>query len=191
MIYDSSSFSFTPYHDSRGTHGISGPLLLAKDRKSGIQYLVKHTIRNDIGNEYLAHKLAIALNVPTTEAILIGQSPQFNLPYAVGIEYAEDFKRFNADRLIGNTQKDGDGVGTAIMSGDKDAEVPAPPKEPEYQDSDPFVTTLMRHMAFRYIINLDNNLQFATHDGKLIAFDFADSFTQNTSDMLEAIPNLV
>lgn len=185
MTYDSSAFTYTLYHDSRGEPGMSGQLLLATSRDDGTRYLVKHIVDKDIGNEYLAHKLALALDVPTTDAILIGPSKHFILPYAVGIEFIDGFKQFNSDDLIGNARADKPDEDTVpILIEDKEIKKPALPEIPKYRDDDPILLDFMRQIAFKYMIQLNNNLQYSIHNGRLISFDYADSFPRISVNQL-------
>lgn len=159
MICDSDSFTYTPYIDSRGESGWSGQLLLATD-KDGKRYLVKHAEKKDISNEYLGHAFAKKVGVPTSDAILIRSSSAkspFKLPVAVGIAYEEDFRRFNADLLVGTER---------------------------YPDSHPYTLDFFRQMGFRYMISLDDNIQVAVARGRLISFDYAESFLALNSWMI-------
>ena len=146
MIYSENDFRCDPYKDSRGSAGESGNLLLGE--LNGKQYLIKHTIASDVTNEFVAHKLALSLGVPTTDAILIKKkkrSSRFVENYAVGIEVAEGFQRANLDHFVG-------------------------------QDDSPYINDLMRYMAFRRMICLEDNVQLAYSNGRLISFDYAESF---------------
>lgn len=146
MIYSEKDFQFSPYEDSRGSAGTSGDLLLAKIK--GKQYLIKHTVTSDVTNEFVAHKLALSIDVPTTDAILIKKKNRgscFIQNYAVGIEVAEGFQRANLDHFVG-------------------------------QNDSPYINDIMRYMAFRYMICLEDNVQLAYSNGKLISYDYAESF---------------
>ena len=67
----------------------------------------------------------------------------------VGIKYEEDFKLVSMDDFIG---------------ADK------------YPDDDPHLAELMAYMAFRTLIDLEDNPQLAFARGHLISFDYAESF---------------
>lgn len=69
MILDGTKMMKTRYMDSRGHSGEAGQLYIYKD-VDGAKYLVKHKPL-DVANEYVAHRLAMLLGVPTSDAVLI------------------------------------------------------------------------------------------------------------------------
>ena len=146
MIYSEKDFRYTPYQDSRGSAGTSGKLLLAEF--NGKKYLIKHMVASDVTNEFVAHKLALSIGVPTTDAILIKKKKRgscFVEDCAVGIEFAKEFKRANLDHFVG-------------------------------QDDSPYIEDIMRYLAFRHMICLDDNVQLAYSNGHILSYDYAESF---------------
>ena len=79
MILDGTKMMKTLFQDSRGHSGESGQLYIYED-ENGAKYLVKHKPL-DVANEYVAHRLAMLLGVPTSDAVLILKNGKF----AVGI----------------------------------------------------------------------------------------------------------
>lgn len=143
MILNGKKLKNTLYHDSRGRHGESGQLHIAESR-NGKKYLVKSNPA-DVTNEYVAHKVAMLIGVPTSDAVLI----QTGDLVEVGIAFEPDFKRANLDDFIGDTN---------------------------YPDDSPFLADVMAYFALRDLIVLDDNPQIAFAGGRLISFDYADSF---------------
>lgn len=144
MILDGTKMRFRLFHDSRGECGESGQLLIGEDKK-GSKYLVKEKC-GDVTNEYVAHKLAKLMDVPTSDAVLI----KYNNSLAVGIQYEDSLKRVYMDDFISLNEK--------------------------FPDDSPYLADLMKYLAFRTLILLDDNPQLGIVDDRLISFDYADSF---------------
>lgn len=168
MIYKERDFSFSVYQDSRGQAGMSGQLQLAK-YKDGISYLVK-TGDVDIANEYVAHRLAKLIGVPTSDAVLITDKKGL---YGVGIVYEPNFQRISMDDFLGTEDYDREEVPMSI--GGKPYVWPKI-TVPKYPDDSPLLADVMRYIAFRHMIVLEDVVQLAMNQGRVISFDYAESF---------------
>lgn len=69
MILNGKKLKCTPFTDSRGHYGESGQLHIAEDIR-GTKFLVKSNPA-DVTNEYVVHRLARSIGVPTSDAVLI------------------------------------------------------------------------------------------------------------------------
>lgn len=96
MILNGKKLKNTPFKDSRGHAGESGQLHIA-ETSNGIKYLVKSNPA-DVTNEFVVHRIAKIIGVPTSNAVLIIEGDIVE----VGIEYEKDFKRVSMDDFIGN-----------------------------------------------------------------------------------------
>ena len=168
MIYKKSDFSFSVFQDSRGQSGMSGQLQLAK-YKDGMSYLVK-TGDADIANEYVAHRLAKLIGVPTSDAVLITDKKGL---YGVGIVREPEFQRISMDDFLGTEENNRDEI--PVFIGERPY---TPPKitAPKYPDDSPFLADAMRYIAFRHMIVLEDVVQLAVSQGRVISFDYAESF---------------
>jgi len=175
MILNRKDLAFSPYKDSRGKVGMSGRLQIA-ETSEGKKYLVKSS-PVDVANEYVAHKLAKLIGVPTSDAVLIRngtRSPK------VGIAFEEDFKRVPWDDFLGTEKvKTDDDDDLLFFDGRKGEWVNI--KSPEitvakYPDDDPRLAEFMAYLAFRKLIVLEDNVQLAFAGGHLISYDYAESF---------------
>ena len=155
MIIEHDKLKYRPYIDKRGIIGTSGQLYIAENN-DGMSYIVKSS-PVDVLNEYVAHSVAKAIGVPTSEVVLIRNGKIVD----VGIRYETDFERISMDDLIG-----GDNT--------------------KYPDDSPYVADVMKYLAFRQLISLEDNPQLAVSDGRVISFDYAESFS-----MTEYILNLM
>ena len=97
MILNGKKLKNTPFKDSRGHAGESGTLHIA-ETPNGIKYLVKSNPA-DVTNEFVVHRIAKIIGVPTSDAVLIIEGDIVE----VGIEYEKDFKRVSMDDFIGNS----------------------------------------------------------------------------------------
>lgn len=177
MILDGTKMMKTCYKDSRSHSGESGQLYIYEDA-DGAKYLVKHKPL-DVANEYVAHRLAMLLGVPTSDAVLILENGKF----AVGIAFEEDFQRVNMDDFFGTeTSEDDDlDMGYPLDSRVQVAKV-------KYSDDDPHLAEAMNYLAFRHIVVMDDNPQVAFAHGNLISFDYADAFNL-TEEMFASLMN--
>ena len=100
-MIDGNDLAFTPYKDSRGNSGSSGQLSIGT-AKTGKKYLVK-SLPADVVTEFVAHRLATIIGVPTSDAVLIRNGKNV----VVGIEYLEDFTRISMDDFLGTVQISG------------------------------------------------------------------------------------
>ena len=170
MILNGITLKYTPFRDSRGETGMSGKLYLAM-APDGTRYLVKSNPMI-VANEYVAHNLAKLIGVPTSDAVLIKDGDLVR----VGIKYEEDFKLVSMDDFWGNEiQESVDEVHYFDGSKGKWYKAPAIPPA-KYPDDDPHLAELMAYMAFRTLIDLEDNPQLAFARGHLISFDYAESF---------------
>ncbi len=94
MIVNGKGLKYWSYKDSRGHIGESGQLYIAKDG-NGRSCLVK-TQPADVTNEFVAHRLAKLMGVPTSNAFLIDNNGNIE----VGITYEKDFKRASVQDLL-------------------------------------------------------------------------------------------
>lgn len=163
MILDGKTLKRIPFSDSRGESGMSGKLHIA-EAADGTKYLVKSN-PVDVANEFVAHKLAKLIGVPTSNAVLIKTGNSVK----VGIVFEPDFQRVSMDDFIGNEQPDEE----PILVNGKPLEIPTAGK---YPDDDPFLAELMAFLAFRSLIVLQDHVQLAFAGGHLISFDYAESF---------------
>lgn len=175
MILNRKDLQFSPYKDSRGKAGMSGRLQIA-ETSEGKKYLVKSS-PVDVANEYVAHKLAQLIGVPTSDAVLIRNGTK---PPKVGITFEEDFKRVPWDDFLG-TEKviTDDSDDMLFFDGRKGEWVNI--RSPEittakYSDDDPHLAEFMAYLAFRSLIVLEDNVQLAFAGGHLISYDYAESF---------------
>ena len=172
MILNRKDLQFSPYNDSRGKAGMSGRLQIA-ETSEGKKYLVKST-PVDVANEYVAHKLAQLIGVPTSDAVLIQNgsgSPK------VGIAFEEDFKRAPWNDFLGTEKVKADDDDKLFFDGRKEERVKPPEiTEAKYPDDDPVLAELMAYLAFRSLIVLEDNVQLAFAGGHLISYDYAESF---------------
>lgn len=166
MILNEKELKKIPFKDSRGTSGMSGKLYLTES-VDGSQYLVKSK-PVDAANEFVAHRLAKMIGVPTSDAVLIKSNGRVR----VGIAYEENFSRANMDDFRGTEEYEDDDI--VFYNGG--ACVIHVPTEPKYLDDDPLLAELMAYLAFRNLIILQDNPQLAFVRGHLISFDYAESF---------------
>lgn len=96
MILKGKKLKCTPFADSRGHYGESGQLHIAEDIR-GAKFLVKSNPA-DVTNEYVVHRLARSIGVPTSDAVLIDNGSFVE----VGIVYEIDFRRVSMDDFIGD-----------------------------------------------------------------------------------------
>ena len=179
MILDGTKMIKTPYMDSRGRCGESGQLYIYENI-NGTKYLVKHKPL-DIANEYVAHRLAMLLGVPTSDAVLILENGKF----AVGIEYLDDFQRVNLDDFIGTEQYEDDDI--PIFYGGTGAYIATVEvTKLKYSDDDPHLAEVMKYFAFRKIVVMDDNPQAAFSHGNLISFDYSFAFNL-TKEVFDAL----
>ena len=163
MILNGKDLKCRPFKDSRGQSGMSGKLHIA-EVVDGSRYLVKSS-PVDVANEFVAHKLAKMIGVPTSDAILIKSGKNIS----VGIEFEPDFQRVSMDEFIGKEQPDE----KPFLINGKPLQIPTAGK---YPDDDPFLAELMAFLAFRSLIVLQDHVQLAFAGGHLISFDYAESF---------------
>ena len=97
-------FRFEPYKQSRKDDGFSGKLLLAASRANeSVQYIIKHSIIADACNEYMYHKVASIVGLPTPSVKLMDVSPEdmgdFNYKnrYMAAIQYLPNARFYNID----------------------------------------------------------------------------------------------
>ncbi len=100
MIVNGKGLIYSPYADSRGHVGESGQLYIARDGR-GCSCLVK-TRSADVTNEFVAHKVAKLIGVPTSNAFLIDDRGKIE----VGINYEKDFKRVFVQELKALSDED-------------------------------------------------------------------------------------
>lgn len=87
-------FVFSPYKP-HAEYGDSGPLLLAKQKRSGVQrYLVKHAFADCAANEFVHTKLAQAMELKMPDAVLFQLSPgekrrYWKTEYILGTRFLE------------------------------------------------------------------------------------------------------
>lgn len=96
MILNGKKLKCAPFMDSRGHYGESGQLHIAEDIR-GTKFLVKANPA-DVTNEYVVHRLARSIGVPTSDAVLIDNGSFVE----VGIVYEKDFRRVSMDDFIGD-----------------------------------------------------------------------------------------
>ncbi len=174
MILNRKDLQFSPYKDSRGKAGMSGRLQIA-ETSEGKKYLVKSS-PVDVANEYVAHKLAQLIGVPTSDAVLIRYG---NRSTKVGIAFEEDFKRVPWSDFLGTEKVKADEDDVLFFDGRKGGRVDIESPEitvAKYPDDDPLLAELMAYLAFRSLIVLEDNVQLALAGGHLISFDYAESF---------------
>jgi len=173
MILDGKRLNKLPFSDPRGESGMSGKLHLA-EAADGTKYLVKSNLV-DVANEFVAHKLAKMIGVPTSDAVLI----KTDRTVKVGIVFEPDFKRVSMDEFVG-VEKADDDDDPLFFYGSKGVWVGRnPPQNPsvgKYSDDDPFLAELMAYLSFRDLIVIQDNPQLAFAGGHLISFDYAESF---------------
>lgn len=165
--------------DPRGESGMSGQLYTIEDA-DGVKYIIK-TKLVDVVNEYVAHKLAQIIEVPTSEAVLISNT---NKRVYTGIVYEADFRHVGVNDFWGLEEYPENDlqipVNGVIMPHIK-------VKEMKYPDDSPFLADVMMYQSFRRLIALDDNEQIAFSRGRVISFDYADAFSlseRNLSNML-------
>lgn len=166
MILNGKYLKRIPYRDSRGTYGTSGQLYIAEDIK-GTRFLVK-TKSVDAANEYVAHRIAKLIGVPTSDAVLIKEN---NDDVSVGIKYEQYFTRVSMDDFRGSERYKNSEI---LLNGEQIKH--APEYELKYPDDSPFLADLMAYMCFRRLIVLEDNPQLAFARNRLISFDYAESF---------------
>ena len=166
MILDGKGLIFSPFFDSRGESGMSGKLRIA-EAKDGTKYLVK-SAPVDATNEFVTHRLARLIGVPTSDAVLIKSGSRVS----VGIVFEPDFKRVPWNDFLGTVEYKED---DPILINGKVYETPLP-AVPKYSDDDPLLSEFMAYLAFRDLIVLEDNAQLAFAEGHLISFDYAESF---------------
>lgn len=93
MIVDGKRLEYCLYKDSRGHYGESGQLFIAKDGKG--RFCLVKTKPADVTNEFVAHKVAKLMGVPTSNAVLIDNRGNIE----VGITYENDFQRASVEEL--------------------------------------------------------------------------------------------
>lgn len=98
MILNGKKLENTLFTDPRGHCGESGQLHISTDTK-GTSYLVKSK-PSDVTNEFVVHRLARIIGVPTSDAVLIDNRGFIE----VGIVYEKDFKRASIDDFIGDAK---------------------------------------------------------------------------------------
>ena len=150
---------YEPFVDSRGESGLSGQLYLTE--WNGKKYLVKSG-KVDALTEFVAHRLATIIGVPSSDAILIkrGNNSKNGKNVQVGIEFFEDFTRISMDAFLGGVGYDGEKNSVEI----------------KYPDDSPLLSDLMKYLAFRQMTIMEDNPQLAISNGRLVSFDYAESF---------------
>ena len=98
MILNGKKLKNIPFTDPRGHCGESGQLHISTDTK-GRSFLVKSNPA-DVTNEFVVHRLAQIIGVPTSDAALIDNRGFIE----VGIVYEKDFKRASIDDFIGDAK---------------------------------------------------------------------------------------
>ena len=173
MILSGKTLKRIPFSDSRGESGMSGKLHIA-EADDGTKYLVKSN-PVDVANEFVAHKLAKLIGVPTSNAVLIKTGNSVK----VGIVFEPDFKRVPWDDFLGTEEYEDDMINGEVYK------TPLP-TVPKYPDDDPFLAEFMAYLAFRDLIVIEDNAQLAFAGGHLISFDYAESFylMENTFNKL-------
>ena len=128
------------------------------------KYLVKSG-KADVINEFVAHRLATIIGVPSSDAVFIkcgnnSKNRNNSKNVQVGIEFFEDFTRVSTDAFLG---------GVGYDEGKNVAEI-------KYPDDSPLLSDLMKYLAFRQMIIMEDNPQLAMSNGRLVSFDYAESF---------------
>ena len=162
------------FKDNRGEVGSSGQLFTLED-KAGKKYLVK-TRFVDVLNEYVAHSLAKIIGVPTLDAVLIkGKANVW-----VGIEFLSDFTYVGLCDFFGLENYREHNI-PLHMNG----KLLEPLKIPElkYSDDSPLLADVMAYCVFRGLIDLWDIEQLAFSRGRIISFDYAESFCLNDVSM--------
>ena len=167
MILNGKNLKKLPFTDSRGKSGASGTLYIAEDPQ-GRKYLVKSK-PVDVANEYVAHNLAKLIGVPTSDAVLIKDGNSVH----IGIEYESDFQRVSGDDFLGTEVYEKSDVPFYVNG---NIHKPSIITEAKYPDDDPLLGEFMAYLAFRNLIVLEDNFQLAFAGGRLISFDYAESF---------------
>ena len=172
MILDGKTLKKTVFKDSRGESGFSGKLYIA-EAADGTKYLLKSQPA-DVANEFVAHRLAKLIGVPTSDAVLIKEGNKIS----VGIVFEPDFQRVPWDDFLGTEEYEEE---EPILLNGEIFKIPLP-SVPKYSDDDTFLAEFMAYLAFRSFIVLEDNVQLAFAGGHLISFDYAESFylTENT-----------
>lgn len=98
MILNGRKLKNTLFSDSRGHFGEWGQLHIS-EASNGIKYLVKSK-PTDVVNEFVVHRLARIIGVPTSDAVLIDNRGFIE----VGIEYEKDFKRVLLNDFVDNAK---------------------------------------------------------------------------------------
>lgn len=147
MILNGKYLKRIPYRDSRGTYGTSGQLYIAEDIK-GTRFLVK-TKSVDAANEYVVHRIAKLIGVPTSDAVLIKEN---NDDVSVGIKYEQDFTRVSMYDFRGSERYKNSEI---LLNGEQIKH--APEYKLKYPDDSPFLADLMAYMCFRHLIVLEDN----------------------------------
>ena len=166
MILNEKNLKILPFEDSRGESGMSGKLCIA-EAPDGTKYLVKSKPA-DVSNEYVAHKLARLIGVPTSDAVLIESGENIK----VGITYESDFKRIPWNDFLG-TQEYKEEI--SIFPNGEEHKTPIP-TEAKYPDDDPLLAEFMAYLSFRDFTVMEDIVQLALSGGHLISFDYAGSF---------------
>ena len=166
MILSGKTLKRIPFSDSRGESGMSGKLHIA-EAADGTKYLVKSN-PVDVANEFVAHKLAKLIGVPTSDAVLIKSGRSIE----VGIIFEPDFKRVPWDDFLGTEEYPED---HPILVNGEIYKTPLPAVS-KYPDDDPFLADFMAYLSFRDLIVIEDNAQLAFAGGHLISFDYAESF---------------
>ncbi len=96
MILTGKKLKNTLFRDSRGHYGESGQLHISEDIR-GTRFLVKSK-PSDVTNEYVVHRIARLIGVPTSDAVLI----ETNGFVEVGIIYKRDFRHVSLDDFVGD-----------------------------------------------------------------------------------------
>lgn len=104
-MLNSSDFTFESYQDERVinrpgfTVGMSGSLLMARQKSTRQKFLVKHTYPHNAANEYVACWLAERIGAPAPKAYLLSPNRAFKTKYAVAVEYIEGLHGFQKDNV--------------------------------------------------------------------------------------------
>lgn len=111
-MLDSNKLSYTAYNDYRKESvkdfedGSSGPLLLGTNKETGQKYLVKHTYPHNAANEFVCCTLANKIGVAAPRAYLLSPNKAFSSKYAVAIEFLDDLKVVNKEKLTPQKKED-------------------------------------------------------------------------------------
>ena len=145
MIISTDGLDYVPFADPRGLTGTSGQLHLVDVPELGT-LLVKSARPADVPKEYVGHKVALAIGVPTSDAFLIRHDGKME----VGMTYERDFTEIELPSFTSAAGR--------------------------FPDDSPLFPDLLAYIPFHCMIRVSDYPQLAISGGRLVSFDYGRSF---------------